>query len=102
MRWPVMLLLAPSCVCQNYKSETGCTYGNKCFVRHDETDEKPTKKSKKGGAKGSVVEGVFTVGVVCLMILIRKRPSLWKEGKLRSNHAVRFSKGTWHQIKIME
>ena len=32
----------------------------------------PNKISKKGGAKGSVVEGVFTVGVVCLKILIRE------------------------------
>ena len=26
----------------------------KCFFRHVEADEKPSKKSKKGGAKGSV------------------------------------------------
>ena len=49
----------PSCkfghppVCQNYKSETGCKYGRTCFFRHVEADEKPSKKSKKGGAKGS-------------------------------------------------
>ena len=47
----------PSCcywhppVCHNYKSETGCTFGNKCSVRHVEADVKPSKKSKKGGAK---------------------------------------------------
>ena len=50
----------PSCnywhppVCQNYKSQTGCKYGNKCYFRQCEAGEKPSKKSKKGGAKGSV------------------------------------------------
>ena len=50
----------PSCnywhppVCQNYLSESGCKYGNRCYFRHVEADEKPSKKSKKGGAKGSV------------------------------------------------
>ena len=41
-------------VCQNYKYEIGCKYGRKCFFRHVEAEEKPSKKSKKGGAKGSV------------------------------------------------
>ena len=29
-------------------------YERKCFFRHVEADEKPSKKSKKGGAEGSV------------------------------------------------
>ena len=39
----------PSCkfwhppVCQNYKSETGCKNGRKCFFRHVEADEMPSK-----------------------------------------------------------
>ena len=41
-------------VCQNYKSETGCKFGRTCFFRHVEAEEKPNKKSKEGGAKGSV------------------------------------------------
>ena len=41
-------------VCQNYKSETGCINGRKCFFRHVEAEEKPSNKSKKGDAKGSV------------------------------------------------
>ena len=41
-------------VCLNYKSEKGCVHGDKCHFRHVEADEKPSKKSKKGGAKGSV------------------------------------------------
>ena len=34
-------------VCQNYKSETGCINGRKCFFRHVEADEKPSPKPKK-------------------------------------------------------
>ena len=41
-------------MCQNYKSETRCTYGRKCFFRHVEAEEKPNRRSKKDGAKGSV------------------------------------------------
>ena len=50
----------PSCsfwhppVCQNCKSESGYKKSSKCHFRHVEADEKPSKKSKKGGAKGSV------------------------------------------------
>ena len=31
-----------------------------------------------------------------------RKSFLWKEGALRSNHAVHFPKGTWHQTKIWE
>ena len=41
-------------VCQNYKSQTGCKFGRTCSFRHVEAEETPTKKSKQGGAKGSV------------------------------------------------
>ena len=50
----------PSCkfwhppVCQNYMSEKGCVYGNNCHFRHVEAEGKPRKRSKKGGAKGSI------------------------------------------------
>ena len=47
----VMWILAPP-VCLNYKSEKGCTHGDKYHFRH--VDGTPNKKSKKGGAKGSV------------------------------------------------
>ena len=61
----------PSCtfwhppVCLNYKSESGCTYGEKCRFRHVEPDGQPSKKSKKSGVKGSValIKGVFTIGL---------------------------------------
>ena len=32
----------------------GCIYGDKCRFRHVDAEEQPNKKSKKGGAKGSV------------------------------------------------
>ena len=50
----------PSCkcwhlfVCQNFKSETRCKNGRRCFFRYVEAEGTPSKKSKKGGAKGSV------------------------------------------------
>ena len=62
----------PSCkcwhppVCQDCKSETGCKYGGTCFFRHVEAEEKPSKKSKKGGAKkiSCIIDGVYTIGCV--------------------------------------
>ena len=38
-------------VCQNYVSDSGCKFGDKCLFRHTEPDRQPTKKS---GGKGSV------------------------------------------------
>ena len=53
-------------MCQNYKSETWCIYGRKCFFRHVEAEAKFSKESKKGGAKGSAALFVY------LKILIRE------------------------------
>ena len=60
-------------VFQKYKSETGCINGRKCFFRHVEAEEKPSKKSKKSGVKGSLalVEESTQLGCVS-MILIRE------------------------------
>ena len=69
----------PSCkfcyffVCENYEFETGCIYGNKCFFRHVEADEKPSKKSKKDGAKDQLlVEWVHTIGLCISRFLSEK------------------------------
>ena len=53
-------------VCQNYKSEKGCIYGDKCHFRHVEAEGRPSKKSKQGGAKGSVaiLKESFQLGCV--------------------------------------
>ena len=51
-------------VCLNHKSERGCVYSDECCFRHVEECVKPNKKSKKGGAKGSVAFfGVYAIGL---------------------------------------
>ena len=59
---------------------------------------KPNKKSKTGGAKGSVaIWKEFTqLGCVTQDSYPRK-PILRELGRLGAKHAVNFSKGTWHQ-----
>ena len=64
---------------------------------------KPNKKSNKGGAKGSVatLKESFQLGGVSQDSYSRK--SILREpGMLGSKHAVKFFKGTWHQINIRE
>ena len=78
--------------CLNYKSESGCQYGDKCRFPHVEAEEKPSKKSKKDGAKGSVALLKDSTRLVCVS----------QERKLGSKHAVKFFTGTWHQIKNRE
>ena len=69
-------------MCQNYKFGTGCTYGNKCFFRHVEADEKPNKRSKEGGAKGSVALLKESIQLGCVSQDSHPRKStLRKEGK---------------------
>ena len=63
----------------------------------------PSKKSKKGGAKGSVASLKESVQLGCVSQDAYPRKSiLHEQGKLGSKHAVKFSKGTWHQVKIRE
>ena len=44
----------PSCdywhppVCQNYKSDSGCKFGDKCMIRHDETESQSSKRRRGG------------------------------------------------------
>ena len=71
-------------VCQNYKSESGCKYGDKCRFRHNEVDGQQSKKSKKGAGKGSVACRSPYNWVACLKILIREGSIQRKEGKLGS------------------
>ena len=87
----------------NYKSEKGCVRGDKCHFRHVEAEGKPHRRSRKGGAKGSVaiLKESFQLGCVSQDSYPRK--SILREpGRLESKHAVKFSKRTWHQIKIRE
>ena len=97
----------PSCncwhrpLCQNYKSEAGCVFGKRCCFRHVEAEENPNKESKRGGANGTVALFKETIQFGCVSQDPRPGKSiLWEEGTLRSNHAVKLSKGTWHQRKF--
>ena len=85
----------PSCgywhppVCPNCKSEKGCIHGDKCHFRH--VDGKPNKKSKKGGAKGSVAIVKECVQLGCVSQDSFPRKSILREpGLLGSKHAVKF------------
>ena len=87
-------------VCQNYKSETGCICGRKCFFRHVEAEENPSKKSKKDGAKGSVALLKDAMQLRCVSQDSYHRISILQEQrKMGSKHAVNLSKSTWHQIQ---
>ena len=61
-------------------------------------DEKPSKKYKKSGAKGSLALLKEPFQLVCVSQDSYPRFSmLRKEGTLGSNHAVKLSKDTLHQ-----
>ena len=90
-------------VCLNYRSEQGCVHCDKGHFRPVEAEGEPSKKWKKGGAKGSVAILKQSVQLVCASQDSYPRRSIFREqGKLGSKHTVKFSKGTWHQIKIRE
>ena len=91
-------------VCQNYRSETGCKCGKFCDFRHvDAEEKKPSKKSKKGSVIGSVGSLKETIQLGCVSQDSYPRTSISrKEEQVESKHAVKFSKGTWHQMKIRE
>ena len=57
-------------VCQNYKSEKGCIFGDKCHFRHVETEGKPNKNQRKVVQRIRCdIDGVCTIG---LKILFRE------------------------------
>ena len=69
--------------------------------RHVEAEGKSSKRSKKGGAKGSVTILKESIQLGCASQDSYLRKCILREpGKFGSKHAVKFSKGTWHQIKI--
>ena len=108
-RWKKTVPIHPSCsyrhppVCQNYILETGCRCGKNCNFRHVELEEKPNKKSKKGGAKGPVAMLKELAQMNCVSQDPHpKKSTLRKEGELGSIHKIQFSRSTWHHIKIRE
>ena len=61
----------------------------------------PTRSRKQGGAKGSVAVLKEATQLGCVSQDSYPRKSILREsGKLGTNHAVKLSKGTWHQITI--
>ena len=78
-------------------------FGGKCRCRHVEAEEKPSKTSKKGGAKGPVALLKESTQLGCVSQESYPRKSVLREpGILGSKHTVKFSTGTWHRIKIRE
>ena len=72
--------------CYNYKSECGCTYGDKSRFRDVEADGQPSKKSKKSGGKGSVALLKESIQLVCVSQDSHPRESILREeGQLGSN-----------------
>ena len=87
--------------CLNYKSETkGVFLATNAIFDMLRQKGKPSKRSKTGGAKGSVaiLKESLQLGSVSQDSCPRKS-ILRGTGILGSKHAVKFSKGTWHQIK---
>ena len=65
--------------------------------------ESPAKAQKKGDAKGSVAILKESIQLGCVSQESYPRKSFLREpGKVGSKHAVKFSKGTWHQILSRE
>ena len=81
-----------------------CIFGDKCLCQHVEAEGgKPSKKSKKGGAKGSVAILQESLQLSSVSQDSYPRKSLQREPEnLGSKHAVKFSQGTWHQMKTRE
>ena len=98
-----MCILAPSRVSELQVWKKGCVHGDKCHFRQVEAEGKPNKKLKKGGAKGSVAILKESTQFGCVSPESYPRNFILREpGMLGSKHAVKFSKGTWHQIKNRE
>ena len=88
-------------VCQNYISESGCKFGDKCLFRHTEADRQPVEE------KWWERISYLVVGVNAVALRVprdRAEPSKKsiqrKSWKLGSNCTINFSKGTWHHIQI--
>ena len=80
-----------------------CVYGDKCRSRHVEYCVQLNKRSKKGGAKATVALLKESTQLGCVSQESYPRKSILRDsGKLVSKHTVKFSRGTWHQIKIRE
>ena len=90
-------------VCQNHKAESGCKCGDYCQFGRTEVDGQPSEKSKNSGGTGSVGSMKESIQLGCVSRDYPPRKCILREvGQSGPNHTVKFSKGTWHHIKIRE
>ena len=90
-------------MCLHHKSESGCKYRDTCKFLHTVAGGRPSKKSKKGGAKGLVALLKETTQLGCASHDSSHRKSILREnGKLGSNPTVKFSKATMRRVKNLE
>ena len=100
-RWSLLGALAKGIGLPENPEITSGICGRTCFFRHVDAEEKLSKKSKKGVAKGSVALLKESTQLGCVSQDSHPRKYILREkGKLGSNRAVKFSQGTWHQKKI--
>ena len=69
-------------MCQNYKSQSGCKFGEKCSFLHSKFDRHPNKRPKKGGGKGSValLKNATQLGCVVQDVEPLKNKSVLRKG----------------------
>ena len=88
-------------MCLNYKSESGCKYGDKSYSDTQRLMASPAKGLRRVKSSVALLKESTQLGCVSQNSHPRKSNPR-EEGQLRSNHTVNFSKGTWHHIKIRE
>ena len=92
-------------VCRNSKSGNRCIYGNNCFYRHADGEEKPSKRSKSESTQGAdaILKEKKVQGCVS-QNSDPKKSLLRKTGQMRLNasagHATKFLGRTWYEIQI--
>ena len=102
----------PSCdcwhppACQNFKTESGCNFGEKCVCKHAEVDSQPSKKLKKSGGQGSLawLKNSKQLGCVFQDVRPPKSKSFLRKSKksMGPKRTIQFSKRTLHHVKNAE
>ena len=84
--------------CHNYKTESGCKFGNKCAFMHQRAEEQPSKKPKVNSDKTAVALLMDTRQLGCVFQDAGppKSSSILRESTrvLRPNKRVQFEKAT--------
>ena len=91
-------------MCLNYKCESGCRYGEKCRYSHTlRLMGSPVKKVEEKWCEGSVALLNESTQLGCVSQDSHTSKSFPRNArKWGSNHTVKFSKGTWQDIKIRD